>query len=314
MNKRILSVLLALTLLALAACSAPSTPAATTPEEQTAAPTWQEQYDLGLRLLSEGNYEEAIIAFTAAIEIDPKQAPAYVGRGDAYFLTAETEETTALAQTDYEVAIELDNSCVEGYLGLSEVYVRQNLLEQALELLRQALERINDARLSEKLEALSEEPAAEIRTGSFTHYQYDADDNLIHYSVEHWDEAGFRYRIDEYDAEDNLINYALLHRKENGTNAYIELFNADGTFRIKYEQTEDERGRPLYLIGVEEGQNFILKIVAVYNDSGNLIGADSFYSNGELFQSSRYENGRTVSYFADGSIFAYIDGIASLFI
>lgn len=30
--------------------------------------TWQEQYDLGLRYLSEGNYEEAIIAFTAAIE------------------------------------------------------------------------------------------------------------------------------------------------------------------------------------------------------------------------------------------------------
>ena len=37
---------------------------------------WQEQYDLGVRYLSEGNYEEAIIAFTAAIEIDPKRAEA----------------------------------------------------------------------------------------------------------------------------------------------------------------------------------------------------------------------------------------------
>lgn len=45
--------------------------------------TWQEQYDLGVQYLSEGNYTETIIAFTAAIEIDPKQAPAYVGRGDA---------------------------------------------------------------------------------------------------------------------------------------------------------------------------------------------------------------------------------------
>lgn len=36
------------------------------------APTWQEQYDRGVRYLSKGNYEEAIIAFTAAIEIDPK--------------------------------------------------------------------------------------------------------------------------------------------------------------------------------------------------------------------------------------------------
>ena len=37
---------------------------------QSAESTWQEQYDLGVRYLSEGNYEEAIIAFTAAIEID----------------------------------------------------------------------------------------------------------------------------------------------------------------------------------------------------------------------------------------------------
>ena len=46
--------------------------------------TWQEQYDLGVRFLSEGNYEEAIIAFTAAIEIDPKQPEGYLGLADAY--------------------------------------------------------------------------------------------------------------------------------------------------------------------------------------------------------------------------------------
>ena len=45
-------------------------------KKETAA-TWQEQYDLGVRYLSEGNYEEAIIAFTAAIEIDPKN-PRYI--------------------------------------------------------------------------------------------------------------------------------------------------------------------------------------------------------------------------------------------
>ena len=39
-------------------------------------PTWQEQYDRGVRYLEDGNYEEAIIAFTAAIEIDPKRAEA----------------------------------------------------------------------------------------------------------------------------------------------------------------------------------------------------------------------------------------------
>lgn len=46
--------------------------------------TWDEQYDLGVRYLSEGNYEEAILAFTAAIEIDPKRPEAYWGIADAY--------------------------------------------------------------------------------------------------------------------------------------------------------------------------------------------------------------------------------------
>lgn len=66
-------LLIFLSILLLAGCGKSNSPT-----------TWQEQYDLGVRYLSEGNYEEAIIAFTAAIEIDPKRAEAYVGRGDAY--------------------------------------------------------------------------------------------------------------------------------------------------------------------------------------------------------------------------------------
>ena len=74
------------------------------------APTWQEQYDLGVRYLSEGNYEEAIIAFTAAIEIDPNRAEAYVGRGDAYIGSGETEENLTAALADYEAAVALDET------------------------------------------------------------------------------------------------------------------------------------------------------------------------------------------------------------
>lgn len=102
-------------------------------------PSWQEQYDLGVRYLSEGNYEEAIIAFTAAIEIDPKQARAYIGRGDAYVSSGETEENLMAAQTDYEKAIDLDASIPEAYLGLSNVYICQGNMEKASEILRNGL-------------------------------------------------------------------------------------------------------------------------------------------------------------------------------
>ncbi len=73
--KRFLSLLLSVTLvIGLCACGGKK-------EEPL---TWQEQYDLGVRYLSDGNYEEAVLAFKAAIEIDPKQPDAYVGLSDAY--------------------------------------------------------------------------------------------------------------------------------------------------------------------------------------------------------------------------------------
>lgn len=67
------------------------------------APTWQEQYDLGVRYLSEGNYQEAIIAFTAAIEIDPKQENAYIGLADAYIGTGDTEKAVEILEQAVEV-------------------------------------------------------------------------------------------------------------------------------------------------------------------------------------------------------------------
>ena len=78
--KRIYSWLLLLTLvLGLCACG------------QSEETQWQEQYDLGVRYLSEGNYEEAIIAFTAAIEIDPKQPDAYLKASEAHMGMGDTE-------------------------------------------------------------------------------------------------------------------------------------------------------------------------------------------------------------------------------
>ena len=56
------------------------------------APTWQEQYDLGVRYLSEGNYEETIIAFTAAIEIDQKRTETYTGLAETYLAMGEYDK------------------------------------------------------------------------------------------------------------------------------------------------------------------------------------------------------------------------------
>ena len=65
-------------------------------------PTWQEQYDLGVKYLSEGNYEEAIIAFTAAIEIDPKRPEAYAGLADVYAAQGDMDSLRAILEQGVE--------------------------------------------------------------------------------------------------------------------------------------------------------------------------------------------------------------------
>lgn len=119
------------------------------------APNWQEQYDLGVRYLSEGNYEDAIIAFTAAIEIDPNRAEAYVGRGDAYIKSG---ETLSFAQMDYEQAIELDETLVEAYLGLADVYSRQGMKDKAQQILQEGQEHSrDDSRIDQMLSEMEPE-------------------------------------------------------------------------------------------------------------------------------------------------------------
>ena len=88
---------------------------------QSAEATWQEQYDLGVRYLSEGNYQEAIIAFTAAIEIDAKRPEAYIGLADTYIALGSYDEAkvvleNALEQVDNLAAVQSKLNEVTGLL------------------------------------------------------------------------------------------------------------------------------------------------------------------------------------------------------
>ena len=86
--KRITALLLTvLLLLSLAACGGKG--------------SWQEQYDLGMRYLNEGNYQEAVIAFEAAIKIDPKRPEAYLGAAEAYVGLGDTDSARKILEKGY---------------------------------------------------------------------------------------------------------------------------------------------------------------------------------------------------------------------
>lgn len=221
--KRIVNFLLVLTILAgITACSGP---VGTQSEPQ--GPTWQEQYELGVRYLSEGNYEEAIIAFTAAIEIDPKRAEAYVGRGDAYVASGDTEANLAAAQADYEMAIELDETNVEAYLGLADIYIRRGDYEKALEILQMGLNKTEQNQdIADKI--------AEIESGNNT------------------DSSGHIRQRSTYDVNGELVWYHRFTYDEQGREASATSFDGSGAQTGHVDEKYDAQGNNIvsyYYIG-----------------------------------------------------------------
>ena len=87
-------------------------------------PTWQEQYDLGVRYLSEGRYEEAIIAFNAAIEIDPKREDAYLAMADVYMEQGNYEQAQAVLNQGL-AAVENTDSIADKLTEVEEMAEQQ---------------------------------------------------------------------------------------------------------------------------------------------------------------------------------------------
>ena len=212
---------------------------------QSAEAKWQEQYDLGVRYLSEGNYEEAIIAFTAAIDIDPKRPAGFVGRGDAYALSGDTEDNLSAAQADYEAAIALDETLPGGWLGLADVYIRQGDYDKALETLREGLDKTGgDQSIADKIE--------EMEAGNFT------------------DSSGNIRRMSRYDGNRNLLYYLTYTYDGQGREASVTSFDAGGTQLGHVDHVYDQAGnRIVYGYAPNRNDGHLIVTEYEYDAAGN---------------------------------------------
>ncbi len=167
---------------------------------------WKEQYNLGIRYLSEQNYEEAILAFTEAINIDPNRAELYIRRAGAYVYSGETADNLAAALADYEAARELDSADPDLWLGLADVYIRQGELIKALETLEQGLETTGG---NEEIQAKIDE----IKRGSVTDSQgrlrgragFDEAGEVIWFHAVRYDEKNREISVVHYSADGNVL-------------------------------------------------------------------------------------------------------------
>jgi tetratricopeptide (TPR) repeat protein len=189
-HRRVLQVIFLGLLLLLAACG-------------QKALTYEEQINLGQRFLEDGDYEQAIVAFTAAIKIEPKLPPAYVGLADAHkglgqpeeavatirqgveaigdvsssgdlIAWAETFGDEAFASGDYDIAILAYDTLVfadprsEYFQKLAEAYVAMGDIDSAMEVLRRGYEYTGDEALAAQLDALEGDEYLGVYIGTYT--------------------------------------------------------------------------------------------------------------------------------------------------
>ncbi len=107
---------------------------------------WQEKYDLGIRYLNEGKYDEAVIAFTAAIDIDPKPQ-AYANRAQAYAGAGQFDK----AVEDYERASDL-LSWIFYVPEMADAYVAMGDYDSAVDLYQRLYDMTGDEMWLERIE------------------------------------------------------------------------------------------------------------------------------------------------------------------
>ena len=128
--------------------------------------TWQDQYDLGMKYLEKGSYQEAVTAFQQAIALDAKQQSTYIGAGDAYLGLAQSEDEGLdiakccnAAEQNYQKALEFDDSTEEIYTKLADVYLLSGDTDKAQETVNEGWEKVSnsDGILAEKMQQIQEE-------------------------------------------------------------------------------------------------------------------------------------------------------------
>ena len=137
--------------------------------------TWQDQYDLGMKYLNEGDYEEALTAFSAAIKIEPQQVEAYIGRADTYAqiaaqISEEGEADTVadknyeLAEADYTKVLELDEENEDAYVKLTDLALAREDFDEAEQLIQTGTEKTGSEKLQEKQDEIRAKDEERLKT------------------------------------------------------------------------------------------------------------------------------------------------------
>lgn len=118
---------------------------------------YEQQIKLGYKLINDGNYEEAILAFNKAIEIDVKRDKAYIGLADTYVTRGDentVDETNETLKRGYEQSE--SEEIISTYIRLADTLFEKNKQEWAILLLDYGYALTGDERIKSKRDELIE--------------------------------------------------------------------------------------------------------------------------------------------------------------
>ena len=119
----------------------------------------QEKIDLGQKYLTELNYTEAVASFTEAIELNPDDIEAYLGRAEAYIGLKQYDDAKADYGTAIEKAADQPYLQAEAYIGRAEVNELTTANEDALsdyEAASTALDKVDLEKITDVTEQMLE--------------------------------------------------------------------------------------------------------------------------------------------------------------
>lgn len=285
--------------------------------------SYQDKYDLGVKYVSEGNYEEAIIALNAAIEIDPKQAAPYLELADIYIKKSDigNAKSTLYAYRDQvgeEVfldSISGDEDLINGMGAVSEDRVDMgtdggykitygNILGNTIRiewyLTSGPLCRID---YFDNMGHLTCREGYDTDGNCTVKSLFDSDEN----ETEQWDYVSNTYIKNEY-VNGLIVNYEFYDLSEGTQNTKIEYeYGANGilTKKTRYDfgnlsavYTCDSNGNDIRadVYCSSEGQGYEIGeltgyYIMTYDDNGTLLTKEEHEPDGMLFSIEYYEDG-----------------------
>lgn len=224
-----------------------------------------EQLELGQKYLAEMNYEQAIVAFTKVIEIDPKNIEAYFSLSDIYVVMDDMENAVSILEQGYgEIEdAKIEDKLVTLYISQAD-RLRKDSPEEARDIIERGLTIVNSLRLREYLKDLEDE----IREADILHMYQSYYDKLLELQKQYGKES-----VDTAVYTGGYYEYSL-----NGL-CFAKIIDFDGNgyeeLMLAYKTPDS---------GIGQNAEYILEIWEYRDGRIQKIYDEDCYFNQELYQ------------------------------